>query len=203
MELMSLAILGLIIVISPGADFVLVLKNSIAQGRKAGIWTALGISAAITVHITYSILGIGYLVSQNVFLFQCIKYMGAAYLIYLGVKGFFYSSDVLAQQGNVQQETNLIKLALQGWLCNALNPKTMLFFVSIFSQVISPDQQGLFGALLYGGYMIILHAIWFVLVAVVFTSPSMQSRLLKVKKRLEQICGVALVSFGAMLAVKG
>lgn len=74
MEIISLAILGILIVISPGADFVLVLKNSINQGRKSGIWTAIGISLAICVHIGYSMLGISYLISQNEWLFNIVRY---------------------------------------------------------------------------------------------------------------------------------
>ncbi|CAM3085204.1 LysE family translocator [Vibrio neptunius] len=202
MEFVSLAVLGFFIVISPGADFVLVLRNSIQQGRAAGVWTAIGISTAITVHIAYSILGIGYLISQNLFLFQCLKYLGAAYLIYLGIKGFLSSSHELEQQAGIENHQAQWRYALQGWLCNALNPKTMLFFVSIFSQVISPNGEEMTLALLYGGYMILLHGLWFGLVAVLLTSPTLQTRLLKLKKRLEQACGIALVSFGALLATK-
>ncbi|WP_104399425.1 LysE family translocator [Vibrio penaeicida] len=202
MEFLSLAVLGFFIVITPGADFVLVLRNSIQQGRAAGIWTAVGISTAITVHIAYSILGIGYLISQNLFLFQCLKYLGATYLIYLGIKGFLSSSHELEQQAGLESHHAQWRYALQGWLCNALNPKTMLFFVSIFSQVISPKGEEMTLALFYGGYMILLHGLWFSLVAVLLTSPTLQTRLLKMKKRLEQACGIALVSFGALLATK-
>ncbi|WP_333005281.1 LysE family translocator [Vibrio coralliilyticus] len=202
MEFVSLAVLGFFIVISPGADFVLVLRNSVQQGRAAGVWTAIGISTAITVHIAYSILGIGYLISQNLFLFQCLKYLGAAYLIYLGIKGFLSSSHELEQQAGMESHQSQWRYALQGWLCNALNPKTMLFFVSIFSQVISPNGEEMALALFYGGYMILLHGLWFGLVAVLLTSPTLQTRLLKLKKRLEQACGIALVSFGALLATK-
>ncbi|MGI9280615.1 MAG: LysE family translocator [Endozoicomonas sp.] len=202
MEWISLALLGLLIVISPGADFILVLRNTLQQGRTAGIWAAVGISAAITVHISYSILGIGYLISQNLFLFQCLKYLGAAYLVYLGIKGFLTSGSAMDTQSTRQEDQAYWKLALQGWLCNALNPKTMLFFVSIFSQVISPDGENIKLALIYGSYMILLHALWFILVAILFTSQPLQSRLMKMKKRLEQACGIALISFGALLAVK-
>ncbi|MDA0117660.1 LysE family translocator [Vibrio sp. T11.5] len=202
MEFVSLAVLGFFIVISPGADFVLVLRNSIQQGRAAGVWTTIGISTAITLHIAYSILGIGYLISQNLFLFQCLKYLGAAYLIYLGIKGFLSSSNELEQQAGMESHQAQWRYALQGWLCNALNPKTMLFFVSIFSQVISPNGEEMTLALFYGGYMILLHGLWFSLVAVLLTSPTLQTRLLKLKKKLEQACGIALVSFGALLATK-
>ena len=92
MEFISLAILGILIVISPGADFVLVLKNSINFGRRAGILTAVGISLAIGVHISYSMFGISYLISQNELAFQTIRYLGAGYLVYLGVKGILSKS---------------------------------------------------------------------------------------------------------------
>lgn len=95
MEFLSLAALGILIVISPGADFVLVLKNSLNQGRQAGIWTAAGVSAAICVHIGYSMLGISYLISQNEVLFNLVRYCGAAYLIYIGVKSIITQKPML------------------------------------------------------------------------------------------------------------
>lgn len=91
MELLSFAVFGLLIVVSPGADFVLVFKNSAIYGRKAGVLTALGIGIGVCVHITYSVIGISHLVSQNAVLFSIVKYVGAAYLIYLGVTGLVSS----------------------------------------------------------------------------------------------------------------
>ncbi|NAW57921.1 MULTISPECIES: LysE family transporter [unclassified Vibrio] len=202
MEVISLAILGILIVISPGADFVLVLKNSLNAGRKAGLLTAAGISLAITIHISYSWLGISYLVSQNQWLFMGIKYAGAAYLIYLGIKGILSASADAALSYSAEQPLAAHRYLLQGFLCNALNPKTMLFFLSIFSQVISADGSTDMEALLYGVYMIALHGIWFSLVATLITAPLLQKRLLGMKKRLNQACGAGLMLFGAALAVK-
>lgn len=202
MEIFSLALLGILIVISPGADFVLVLKNSLNQGRKAGIFSALGISMAICIHIAYSMLGISYLISQYQWLYDIIRYAGSAYLIYLGLKGLISSN---AQIGSLEASKDTIKASkyfAQGFLCNALNPKTMLFFLSIFSQVISPDQEDQSLALAYGVYMIALHGIWFSLVALLFTSKPLQARLLAIKKPLNQACGAGLVCFGALLAIR-
>lgn len=202
MEIFSLALLGILIVISPGADFVLVLKNSLNQGRKAGIYTALGISMAICIHIAYSLLGISYLISQYQWLYDIIRYAGSAYLIYLGVKGLISSSaKVDSLEGN-KQTIKASQYFSQGFLCNALNPKTMLFFLSIFSQVISPDHANQSFALIYGGYMILLHAIWFSVVALLFTSKRLQARLISIKKPLNQLCGAGLLGFGAFLAIK-
>lgn len=202
MEIISLAILGILIVISPGADFVLVLKNSINQGRKAGIWTAIGISLAICIHIGYSMLGISYLISQNELLFNIVRYTGSAYLIYLGLKGIFSAKDNVETIKDRKKDIKTYRYLTQGFLCNLLNPKTMLFFLSIFSQVISPDSSDNPQALIYGLYMVILHGVWFCLVAMLFTSNSLQTYLQKMKKRLNQVCGLGLLAFGALLAIK-
>ncbi|QUM77711.1 LysE family translocator [Moritella sp. 24] len=202
MEIFSLALLGVLIVISPGADFVLVLKTSINDGRKAGIFTALGLSLAICVHISYSMFGISYLISQNEFLYNMIRYAGAGYLIYLGIKGIYSANSPLNTTSAEQRKNKNWQYLAQGFLCNVLNPKTMLFFLSVFSQVISPDSNDNTHAFIYGVYMIALHGIWFAIVAILFTSAALQTRLLRVRKRLNQVCGVGLVSFGALLALK-
>ncbi|UXI02626.1 LysE family translocator [Photobacterium sp. TY1-4] len=200
MEILGFALLGLLIVMSPGADFVLVLKNSIGAGRAAGLWTALGISLAISVHISYSVLGISYLISQNETLFTAIRYAGSGYLIYLGLKGILTANNTLDTQTNETARVAGLRYLSQGFLCNVLNPKTMLFFLSIFSQVISPDDSSQLTAIGYGLYMMALHGIWFALVALLFTSAPLQSRLKKVKKRFDQVCGAGLMTFGALLA---
>ncbi|SON49170.1 putative threonine efflux protein [Vibrio tapetis subsp. tapetis] len=164
MEHFSLALLGLLIVISPGADFVLVLRNSINHGRTVGLWTAAGVSTAICIHISYSMLGISYLISQNDFLFSTIRYSGAAYLIYLGWKGIYTASASMPPSTNRKERANSLQFFGQGFLCNVLNPKTMLFFLSIFSQVISVEATNNDTALVYGLYMVALHGIWFCIV---------------------------------------
>ncbi len=201
MDVISLALLGLLIVISPGADFVLVLKNSLNLGRKAGILTALGISLAISVHIGYSLLGISYLISQNEWLYRLVRYAGAAYLVYLGIKSVFGAGCPDAATSS-RKAIKTWHYLLQGFLCNVLNPKTMLFFLSVFSQVISPDVSDSHLTLFYGGYMVFLHGLWFCAVAILFTSNALQARLSTVKTALNKICGTGLVVFGALLAIK-
>ncbi|WJG28769.1 LysE family transporter [Vibrio furnissii] len=202
MDIVTLAIVGLLIVISPGADFVLVLKNSLSHGRRAGLLSALGISLAITVHIGYSLLGISYLISHNELLFNLIKYAGAAYLVYLGIKGIFAESAQTVITAEQDNSLPSYRYFAQGFLCNVLNPKTMLFFLSIFSQVISEDGASSTQALIYGGYMVVLHGVWFALVATLMTSTALQHKLERVKPLINKACGVGLVSFGAALALK-
>lgn len=198
---LSLVLLGIVIVISPGADFVLVMKNSLSHGRRAGVYTAIGIGLAISIHITYSLMGIRYLISHNAWLYPIIQYTGAAYLIYLGIKEMFFSKKRPSEvQGTIRPVSmSSFYHVLQGFLCNALNPKTMLFFLSIFSQVVAPEGDPNLAAYLYGVYMILLHALWFALVACIITSPRLQNYLASMKTRLNQICGVSLFLFGLAL----
>ncbi|SBS38741.1 Threonine efflux protein [Marinomonas spartinae] len=197
---LSLGMLGIAIVISPGADFVLVFKNSLSHGRRAGVWTAIGIGLAISIHIAYSLMGIHYLISHNAWLYSIIQYAGATYLIYLGVKGVLFSKTKPSiVQGDIKPPSITSHYFLQGFLCNALNPKTMLFFLSIFSQVVVPEGGSNLAAYLYGAYMILLHALWFILIACIITSTRLQNRLESMKKRLNQVCGISLLLFGFAL----
>ncbi len=196
-------VLGLLIVVSPGADCILVLKNSLNNGRKTGVLTGLGIGVGVSIHITYSILGIGHLLSQNLILFSMIKYGGSAYLIYLGVTGIVCPRLKFAHETVPISQSNdkAYRYFMQGFLCNMLNPKTMLFFLSIFSQLISPSNATSSSfALIYGLYISGLHILWFCLVAFLVTSEKVLSVMQKVGNRINQICGVGLVAFGATLA---
>ena len=87
-ELLTVSIIAIFMAISPGADFIMVTRNSIFYGRKAGLYSSLGISAAIWLHITYSIAGLAVIISKSILLFSILKYFGAAYLIYIGYKTF-------------------------------------------------------------------------------------------------------------------
>src|SRR5579871_852922 len=85
-EFITVASLHLLAVMSPGPDFVLISRNSLVYSRKTGIYSALGLALGISVHITYSLIGIGYIISKSILIFSTIKFLGAGYLIYIGYK---------------------------------------------------------------------------------------------------------------------
>jgi len=202
MELLSFAVFGLLIVVSPGADFVLVFKNSAIYGRKAGILTALGIGIGVCVHITYSVIGISHFISQNAVLFSVVKYAGAAYLIYLGVTGLISSKLNLDYDNTKAHPSHARKWLFQGFLCNVLNPKTMIFFLSVFSQLISSNNEGMPFVISYGVYIALLHMAWFCIVAYLVTSVQASKILQKFGNRINQVCGFGLIVFGATLSIK-
>lgn len=202
MEIVGLLLIGLLIVMSPGADFILVLKNTMAGGRRAGLLTAIGISLAIVVHVTYCFIGVSYIVSQNIYLYSAVKYLGSAYLIYLGIKSILTADQQLVVSADLISQPKKTNYFVQGFLCNTLNPKTMLFFVSLFSQLVPVDGGSYVPGLVYGSYISVLHWLWFSLAAILFSSTVFMTYMQSMKKRLDQICGGMLILFGSALALK-
>ena len=85
-EFLTVALIHLLAVASPGPDFAVVVRESVTHGRRAGTWTAFGVGTAIFLHVGYSLLGIGLIVSQSIMLFNVLKWLAAAYLVYIGIK---------------------------------------------------------------------------------------------------------------------
>ena len=158
METFNYVILGMLIVVSPGADFALVFRNSVSYGRVVHIYAGNGIGFGVTVHIVYSVLGISKILSHNETLFSVVQYAGAGYLIYLGVSGLITEKLVLSSKDRANQNIKQVrKYFIQGLICNVLNPKTMLFFLSIFTQIISANNDKLtVFAIGYGAYLCLI-----------------------------------------------
>lgn len=94
-EFFSISFLIILAAISPGPDFAMVIKNSLLYSRRAGIYTALGVSVSLLIHAVYCILGLALVISRSLLAFSIIKYLGAAYLIYIGIKGFLAKREVI------------------------------------------------------------------------------------------------------------
>lgn len=112
-----------------------VASRSTGQGSKAGIMSALGIAAGCIVHLTAAVVGLSAIIAQSATAFSVVKYVGAAYLIYLGIKAFVSKSNAF----NVNKAGQLYtykKIFLQGALTNVLNPKVALFFLAFLPQFI-------------------------------------------------------------------
>ena len=137
-----LVILGitLLVMISPGPDMVIVMRNTIVGGRASGLQSSLGVLAGNMVHITYCAIGIGWLISESILAFNILKYAGAAYLIYIGVMSFRAKDMALSAETKAELQKNAGKSwFLQGFLNNILNPKGTLFYLGVFTMVITPE----------------------------------------------------------------
>lgn len=139
-EFLTITIFMILAAISPGPDFALVSKNSLCYSRKAGCYTSLGISFGILFHASYCVLGLGFIIAKSVWLFAIIKYMGATYLIYLGVKAMLAKRETTLEIGSHLAKCMTNTQAFrQGFLCNALNPKAILFFLALFTMIATPS----------------------------------------------------------------
>lgn len=198
-EFISVTIIAIFMSISPGADFVMITKNSLLHQRRAGLYSALGISVAIWLHVTYCIAGLALIIANSVFLFSIIQYVGAAYLIFMGWKTFRATSNIAIetqQEGNSLSDIAAFRM---GFITNALNPKTTLFFLSIFTQVVD-SQTPLMIQVSYGVIISLAHLIWFSFVAICFTHPVMLTRFNDHKVLIERLVGCVLIVFGLKVA---
>ncbi|WP_371921247.1 LysE family translocator, partial [Pseudomonas sp. HMWF006] len=139
-EFLTVALIHLLAVASPGPDFAVVVRESVTHGRRAGTWTALGVGTAIFLHVGYSLLGIGLIVSQSIMLFNALKWAAAAYLLYIGFKALRAQpaktvTDDLHKEAGVRTARGAFT---SGFVTNGLNPKATLFFLSLFTVVINP-----------------------------------------------------------------
>ncbi|MGH8433230.1 MAG: LysE family translocator, partial [Pseudomonas sp.] len=169
-EFLTVALIHLLAVASPGPDFAVVVRESVANGRRAGTWTALGVGSAIFLHVAYSLLGIGLIVSQSIMLFSALKWLAAAYLVYIGIKALRAKP---ADSGADELPTPAVERTPRGafttgFVTNGLNPKATLFFLSLFTVVINPHTPLLVQAG-YGVYLAAATASWFCLVAWLFS----------------------------------
>ena len=129
---------SILINLAPGPDMIYTAARSLAQGARAGIFSAIGIFAGCLVHISAAVFGLSTIINDSVFLFSIIKYAGAAYLVYLGIKAFF-EKGTLNPANESQANPSLKKIFFQGMVTNILNPKVALFFLSFLPQFIDPS----------------------------------------------------------------
>lgn len=198
-EALAVVTVTILAVISPGADFALVTRNSMLRSRRAGVLTAAGISLGVLVHVSYAMAGVGLLAAHAVTLLSSLRMAGAAYLIYLGVQMLrAVPGERAGTAGDAPAISDFAALR-SGFLTNALNPKTTLFIVSLFTQVIQPSTP-ILTQLAYGTFMSLAHLVWFVLVACAFSSEAAQRVAGNYRHRVEHCIGAVLVALGLSLA---
>lgn len=199
-EFLSISLLIMLAAISPGPDFAVVTKNSLLYSRRAGIYTALGISASLLIHGVYCILGFALIISQSLLAFNIIKYLGATYLIYIGIKSLW------AKRGNVRVEDNRSKKSLhalsafyQGLFCNLLNPKAILFLLAFFTLIVKPGKS-LWIEMGYGFEIAVIHMIWFSALSMMMTHHTIKTNLNHIQFYIVKGMGAVLIAFGVRIA---
>jgi RhtB (resistance to homoserine/threonine) family protein len=196
-------IAGLIMNLTPGADTMYILGRSIAQGKKAGILSALGISTGAIFHIIFATLGLSIILAKSATAFEIVKYFGAAYLIFLGLKTIFKKADEKFELNNESEVVNYRKIYLSGVLTNILNPKVALFFLAFLPQFIDPNYvQSSLPFLILGITFLLTGTIWCLTLALFASKLSNRIRKnYKIKMWLDKITGGIFVALGIKLAL--
>lgn len=200
-EFLGVSLFILLAAMAPGADFAMVMRNSILYSRRTACLTALGIGASMLVHTGYSLLGLAVLISQSVTLFTIVKYAGAAYLCWLGWQSLRSGNAPLpTADGECACDISGRRAFRQGFLCNLLNPKAPLFFIAFYSVVV-PTDASLSIRALYGLECAFVVGGWFVLLAVLATHAPIKRGLGRAQGWLSRAFGGVMLYFGVRLAL--
>lgn len=197
----SVTLIHLLAVVSPGPDFIMAVRNSLIYSRRTGIWTAVGFGCGIAVHISYSLAGLALVISRSILLFNAIKLLGAAYLVYIGVRSIFSKASAI-EVGDPNRMADIGALAglRIGFLTNVLNPKATLFFLSLFTLVISPDTPlpvlGVLSAIMIGNTVL-----WFSLVSIFLSQKRIRATFERFQGHFNKSLGVLLIALGIKVAL--
>ena len=200
---------GLLLNMAPGPDSVLIMTRSATQGWRAGSAAALGIAAGTCVHVLAAALGLSALLATSAWAFTLIKYLGAAYLIYLGLTMLLrrtaqpQTATATATASSSPAPLSRRKIFTQGFLSNALNPKVALFFLAFVPQFIAPDAPNKALAFVVLGIIFNINSLLWCHALALFTA--LASRRLRLSARvtsgLNQGIGALFLAFGIKLAL--
>lgn len=206
-ELLSLMAVFSFAIISPGADLAMVMRQSIVNGRRAAILTSVGIGCALLFHVSYTILGLGLLISQSVYAFNILKWCGAAYLLYIGIQSLRAPAPEIPEASETAATATRVsdqsapKAFLIGFATNALNPKPVFFFLSIFSTVVHIETPS---AVKFGYGLVMASALiaWFVGVSIFMTTPSVRQGFNRIGIWINRVSGLVFIGLGLKLATE-
>ena len=199
---------------SPGPDFVLVSQQTLAKGRRTGLICSLGITLGLAVHIIYSVLGLATLIAHSQPLLTAIKWLGGSYLVYLGWQGIQAKAkkpvdstvaidsdaDISIKKASIDTSSTA-SILRRGFFCNVFNPKAPVYFVAIFTLVLSPGIP-LWQLATYGVWMMVLQMAWFSTVVMLLSIPAIHRRFQRFEHWIDRVLGTAMIVLGLNLILR-
>jgi threonine/homoserine/homoserine lactone efflux protein len=192
-----------VLLVIPGPAVTYVVSRSIGHGRAAGLVSVLGIVTGTLCHVVAAALGISALLASSAVAFQFVKYLGAAYLIYLGIKTLRRTDEQLVEADN--GETKLVRIYGQGLLVNLLNPKTALFFLAFLPQFVDPARGHVTLQIMQLGILFALMG-WFSDSVYAVIAGTVAERIrgsLRLRRAQRNVSGGALIALGLASAFSG
>ena len=189
-------------VLTPGIETVFLINKSISQGRRSGIYTSFGLNTGALVHTLLGALGLSIMVAKSAIFFALIKYLGAAYLIYLGVTKVMSKKGLITETNEGQKKDSAKSNFTSGFVTNILNPKVALFFIAFFPQFITPTEiENPVPFMILGVIYAIMTTVWYLVLtsfAGTFSTKIKENE--KMGVRLNKISGVIFVLMGIQIA---
>lgn len=194
---------GVLLNLTPGADTMFILTRSISQGNRAGIYSVLGISTGGLVHTVFASLGLSIILAKSAFLFNTVKYIGVAYLVYLGIKMIVEKNNLFDNKNQKIEKQKLFKIYRQGVFTNTLNPKVALFFISFLPQFINPVYvKGPLPFLILGLTFVTTMTLWYFILAYFssFITQALRNND-KVGKIMQKVSGFIFIGLGVKIVL--
>jgi RhtB (resistance to homoserine/threonine) family protein len=199
----SYLVIVVLIVLAPGPDTMVMLKNALSGGFRGGLLASLGIFTANTVQGSAAALGLGVLIARSQPVFLTLKWVGAAYLVFLGVqalRGAFRGNYAPVEPG-LRRRGGGFRRFREGFLSNITNPKVIVLYLSVLPQFLTAESG--FGASLLLAYTVaVLGLLWLVVLLLFVHRVRTWLERRRVRRTLDGVTGTALLGFGAALALE-
>jgi RhtB (resistance to homoserine/threonine) family protein len=206
-NLLAYLSIATMMVMIPGADTMLLIKNTLSYGTKAGYYTVFGMATGLTFWTLIAVLGLAVVIANSAFLFNTIKYLGAAYLIYLGVKNFFAKS-VFSLKG-IEEGTEVSAKSLkhhnkesfrQAFLSNILNPKTVLVYVTVMPQFIDVSTKVNQQLIILAALLTLIAIVWYLILISIMNYAKKWLNDANFQKIFQKVSGLILIAFGVTIS---
>ena len=182
---------------SPGPSMAVIINNAIFKGRYAGILTAIGHGIGISVYATFAVLGLGLIIKTNVLIFNGLKILSIIFLIFIGVKSILNKKTLDLEKKNIKKNTISF---IQGFSISILNPKIFVWFIAVYSQFMSKNND-----LVFNTYLVsiagIVDACWYIILTLAVTTSSALSFFQKKINFIQKIQGFLFIALGLGLLI--
>ena len=182
---------------SPGPSMAVVINNAIFKGRYNGVLTSIGHGIGITIYATFAVLGLGLIIETNLFIFNGLKILSIIFLIFIGITSILNKEKLSLEKKDIKENTISF---LQGFSISILNPKILVWFIAIYSQFMSTDNE-----LIFNIYLVliagIVDACWYIILTLAVTTASALSFFQTKLKLIQRVLGFLFITIGLMLLV--
>lgn len=182
---------------SPGPSMAVVVNNAIFKGRYSGILTSIGHAIGIVIYATFAVLGLGLIIKNNIFIFNGIKILSIIFLIFIGVKSILNKKKLNLEKIDLNEK---VVSLFQGFIISILNPKIFIWFVAVYSQFISTNNE-----LIFNIYLVSIAGIidmsWYITLTLSITTASALKFLTTKINLIQKIQGIIFITLGFGLLI--